>query len=61
MRAQNSRFSRWVYGNRLGLWYQVGSDDRDYDIGLSSEYINTFTESQAITVFNGVSLIKSIV
>ena len=60
MRAQNSRFSRWVYGNRLGMWYRVGSDDRDFDIGLSTEYINNHTEEQAVTVINGVNLIKSI-
>lgn len=52
------KHSRWVFGNRCGVWYPVGSEDRDYDTGLTSEWIKQHTEAQAIQVclspcFNG--------
>ena len=49
--SMNLKHSRWVYGNRLNMWYPVGSDDRDYNNGLSQEWIDTHTETQAIQAY----------
>lgn len=54
--GMNLKFSRWVYGNRLGMWHPVGSEDRDYNTGFSSEWIKNHSEAQAISAWFSLTI-----